>query len=58
MIMIGIKCELQEQMQNKCFIKCIEIDVSVSICSNFISCLTVALSIYISHPQLIANHIS
>ena len=35
MIMIGIKCELQEQLQYKSFIKCIKIDVSASICSNF-----------------------
>ena len=61
--MIGIKYELQEQLQYKSFIKCIKIDVSAAICSNFNSYLTVMSSICIPHQQLIiyksyANHIS
>ena len=54
MIMIGIKCELPEQLQYKSFIKCIKIDVSALICSNFNSYITVMSSIYIS--QLYTNH--
>ena len=45
MIMIGRKYNLQEQMQYKASLKCIKIDVSVSICSNFNSYLTVTSSI-------------
>ena len=44
MIMIGIKCELQEQMQYKSFIKMHQIDVIKNICSNFNSYLTVTSS--------------
>ena len=53
MIMIGIKWELQEQLQYKSFIKCINIDVTASICNNFSSYLTVMSSVYITHLQLI-----
>ena len=49
--MIGIRCELQEQLQYKSFIKMY--DVSASIFSNFNSYITVTLSIYIPHLQLI-----
>ena len=35
------KYNLQEQMQYKASLKCIKIDVSASICSNFNSYLTV-----------------
>ena len=50
MIMVGMKCELQEY---KCFIKCIKIDISASICSNFNSYLKVMSFIYIPHLHLI-----
>ena len=35
MIMMGIKCESRGQLQYKSFVKCVKIDVSASICSNF-----------------------
>ena len=59
MIMIGIKCELQEQLQYKKLHKN-KVDVSASIGNNFNSYLTVTSSIYIPYLQLIiykiANH--
>ena len=51
--MIGIKCEPQEQLQYKSYMKCIKTDVSGSICNNFNSFLTVTSSIYIPNLQLI-----
>ena len=45
MIMLEIKCKLQEQLQYKSFIKRFKIDVSASICSNFNSCITVMSSL-------------
>ena len=61
MIMIVVKCKLQEQLQYKDHMKMYQIDVSASICSNFD--ITVTSSVYIPHLQLIiyksyANHIS
>ena len=51
--MIGIKCELQEQLQYKSFIKYIKSDVSASLCSRFNNYLIVMSSIHIHHLQLI-----
>ena len=51
--MTGIKCKLQAQLQHKSFIKCIKIDISASICSNFNHYLTVMSFINIPHLQLI-----
>ena len=51
MIKIGIKCELQEQLQYKTSYKCTKIDVTASVCGNFNSYLTVMSSIYIPHLQ-------
>ena len=48
MIMVGMKCGLQEQLQYKSFIKMYQ-----SGCSNFNSYLTVMSSIHIPHLQLI-----
>ena len=45
MIMIGIKCKLQEQPHYKSFLKMYQTDVCASICRNFNSYLTVMSSI-------------
>ena len=66
MIMIGIKSELQEQLQYESFTKVyqIKIDVSASICSNFNNYLNINSDIIYLHTspainyKSYANHIS